>query len=154
MDFDVERKLEENPENWDNTRLLSAVLDQLLTNPYEVELQRPEFEYYEDDELYMTVRFPVMYRLKEKILKDALKYKTRMAWCDAHNRGGAYDAALKYGFMKEAAKHMKSGRTFWTKEKVLKDALKYKTKQEWKSKSGAYYASLKKKWYKKATMHM
>ncbi len=72
MDFDVERKLEENPENWDNTRLLSAVLDQLLTNPYEVELQRPEFEYYEDDELYMTVRFPVVYRLKEKILKDML----------------------------------------------------------------------------------
>ena len=72
MDFDVESKLEANPENMDNTRLLSAVLDQLLTNPYEVDLQRPEFEYYEDDELYMTVRFPVVYRLKEKILKDML----------------------------------------------------------------------------------
>ena len=72
MDFDVENKREENPENMDNTRLLSAVLDQLLTNPYEVDLQRPEFEYYEDDELYMTVRFPVIYRLKEHILKDML----------------------------------------------------------------------------------
>ncbi len=72
MDFDVERKFEENPENAGNTRLLSTVLDQLLTNPYEVELQRPEFEYHEDDELYMTVRFPVIYRLKGKILKDML----------------------------------------------------------------------------------
>ncbi len=72
MDFDVDRKLEENPENAGNTRLLSSVLDQLLTNPYDVELQRPEFEYHEDDELYMTVRFPIVYRLKDKILKDML----------------------------------------------------------------------------------
>ena len=44
MDFDVNRKTESNPENAGNTRLLSSVLDQLLTNPYDVELQRPEFE--------------------------------------------------------------------------------------------------------------
>ena len=49
MDFDVDKKLESNPENAGNTRLLSSVLDQLLTNPYDVELQRPEFEYHEDD---------------------------------------------------------------------------------------------------------
>ena len=72
MDFDVDRKTEENPENRANTQLLSSVLDQLLTNPYDVELQRPEFEYHEDDELYMTVRFPVIYRLKDKILRDML----------------------------------------------------------------------------------
>ena len=72
MDFDVDRKMDENPENAGNTQLLSGVLDQLLTNPYEVELQRPEFDYHEDDELYMTVRFPVIYRLKDKILKDML----------------------------------------------------------------------------------
>ena len=34
MDFDVNRKTESNPENAGNTRLLSSVLDQLLTNPY------------------------------------------------------------------------------------------------------------------------
>lgn len=72
MDFDVDRKMEDNPENVGNTQLLDSVLDQLLTNPYEVELQRPEFEYHEDDELYMTVRFPVKYKLKDKILKDML----------------------------------------------------------------------------------
>ena len=37
----------ENPENAGNTQLLSSVLDQLLSNPYEVELQRPEFEYHQ-----------------------------------------------------------------------------------------------------------
>ena len=72
MDFDVDRKMDENPENDGNTQLLSSVLDQLLSNPYEVELQRPEFEYHQDDELYMTVRFSVIYKLKDKILKDML----------------------------------------------------------------------------------
>ena len=72
LDFDVDRKLEDNPENAANTIMLGAVLDQLLTNPYDVELQRPEFEYHEDDELYMTVRFPVVYKLKDKIIKDML----------------------------------------------------------------------------------
>ncbi|MBT3590921.1 MAG: hypothetical protein HOK52_04760 [Candidatus Marinimicrobia bacterium] len=72
MDFDVDRKLEDNPENALNSQMLSTVLDQLLTNPYSVELQRPEFEYHEDDELYMTVKFPVIYKLKDKIIKDML----------------------------------------------------------------------------------
>ena len=72
MDFDVDRKFDDNPENAANTQMLSAVLDQLLTNPYDVELQRPEFEYHKDDELYMTVRFPVVYKLKDKIIKDML----------------------------------------------------------------------------------
>ncbi len=72
MDFDVDRKLKDNPENASNTKMLSSVLDQLLTNPYDVELQRPEFDYHKDDELYMTVRFPIKYKLKDKILKDML----------------------------------------------------------------------------------
>jgi TolB-like protein len=73
MDFDVDQKVEDNPENAGNTQMLSKVLDQLLSNPYDVELQRPEFEYHEDDELYMTVRFPVVYKLKDKIIKDMLE---------------------------------------------------------------------------------
>ncbi len=72
MDFSVDRKVDDNPENEINTQMLSMVLDQLLTNPYDVELLRPEFEYSEEDDLYMTVRFPIIYKLKEKIIKDML----------------------------------------------------------------------------------
>ena len=72
LDFDVDRKMETNPENAANTRMLSTVLEQLLHNPYDIELQRPEFIYHDDDELYMTVRFPVVYKLKEQIIKDML----------------------------------------------------------------------------------
>ena len=72
MDFDVNRKVEDKPENDLNTQLLSTVLDQLINNPYDVELQRPEFEYHKDDELYMTVRFPITFKLKDKIIKEML----------------------------------------------------------------------------------
>lgn len=72
MDFNVDRKVEDNPENEINTRMLSMVLDQLLANPYDVELLRPEFDYHHDDELYMTVRFPIIYKLKDKIIKEML----------------------------------------------------------------------------------
>ena len=72
MDFSVDRKVEDNPENEINTQMLSMVLDQLLSNPYDVELLRPEFEYSEEDDLYMTVRFPIIYKLKDKIIKDML----------------------------------------------------------------------------------
>ena len=72
LDFDVDRKMEPNPENAANTRMLSTVLEQLINNPYDIELQRPEFIYHDDDELYMTVRFPVIYKLKEQIIKDML----------------------------------------------------------------------------------
>ena len=71
MDFDVDRKTEPNQ----RMRVIPASfigIRSVLANPYDVELQRPEFEYHEDDELYMTVRFPIIYRLKDKILKDML----------------------------------------------------------------------------------
>ena len=109
MDFDVDRKMEENPENDGNTMLLSAVLDQLLTNPYDVELQRPEFEYHQDDELYMTVRFPVVYRLKDKILKDML---TGLPYTGLEQNGTLtvfYFDRTKFNFPSHHVESIKSG---------------------------------------------
>ena len=72
LDFDVDRKMEDNPENEPNTRMLTTVLDQLLSDPYEVELKRPELVYRKDDELYMSVKFQIVYKLKEQLIKDML----------------------------------------------------------------------------------
>ena len=109
MDFDVDRKMEENPENDGNTMLLSSVLDQLLTNPYDVELQRPEFEYHQDDELYMTVKFPVLYRLKDKILKDML---TGLPYTGLEQNGTLtvfYFDRTKFNFPSHHVESIKSG---------------------------------------------
>tara|TARA_A100001011_G_scaffold390749_1_gene474837 strand:- start:703 stop:1947 length:1245 start_codon:yes stop_codon:yes gene_type:complete len=72
MDFNIDERVEHNPKNSANTKMLTTVLDQLLNNPYDIELKRPELIYHNDDELYMTVRFPVSYKLKEEIIKDML----------------------------------------------------------------------------------
>ena len=109
MDFDVDRKMDENPENDGNTQLLSSVLDQLLSNPYEVELQRPEFEYHQDDELYMTVRFPVVYKLKDKILKDML---TGLPYTGLEQDGSLtvfYFDRTKFNFPTQHVESIKSG---------------------------------------------
>ena len=109
MDFDVDRKMDENPENAGNTQLLSSVLDQLLSNPYEVELQRPEFEYHQDDELYMTVRFPVVYKLKDKILKDML---TGLPYTGLEQDGSLtvfYFDRTKFNFPAQHVESIKSG---------------------------------------------
>jgi len=109
MDFDVDRKMGDNPENAGNTQMLSMVLDQLLTNPYEVELQRPEFDYHEDDDLYMTVRFPVIYRLKEKILKDML---SSLPYTGLEQNGTLtifYFDRTKFNFPKKHVDAIKSG---------------------------------------------
>ncbi len=109
MDFDVDRKMEDNPENVGNTQLLNSVLDQLLTNPYEVELQRPEFEYHKDDELYMTVRFPVKYKLKDKILKDML---TGLPYTGLEQDGSLtvfYFDRTKFNFPTDHVESIKSG---------------------------------------------
>ena len=109
MDFDVDRKMEENPENDGNTQLLSSVLDRLLNNPYDVELRRPEFEYHQDDELYMTVRFPVIYRLKDKILKDML---TSLPYTGLEQNGSLtvfYFDRTKFNFPTQHVDAIKSG---------------------------------------------
>ncbi len=109
MDFDVDKRIEDNPENIGNTQLLSSVIDQLLSNPYDVELQRPEFEYHEDDELYMTVRFPVKYKLKDKILKDML---TGLPYTGLEQNGSLnifYFDRTKFNFPSRHVETIKSG---------------------------------------------
>lgn len=72
MDFTAERKVEANPENVENSLLLETVLDQLISNPYDIKMNRPNFIYHEDDENLITVQFQVEYSLKENIIQEML----------------------------------------------------------------------------------
>lgn len=93
---------------------------------------------------------------KEAVIKDAKKYKFRKDWHT--NSSGAYEAAKKNGWFKEAVAHMlnkKAIPTKWTKKKVLANAKKYKKKSVWKKNSpGAHGAARKGGYYKEATSHM
>lgn len=85
---------------------------------------------------------------KKTIQTEALKYDTRTVFLN--NAPGAYEAAVKRGWLQEVCSHMK---TFskpmghWTKENCRIEAAKYTSKKEFKSKSsGAYQAASKHGW--------
>lgn len=99
---------------------------------------------------------PKGYWIKDKCLKEALKYTTKTEW--SKNSRSSYSSALKNGWYEECTAHMleihkPSG--YWTFERCIDEAKKYKTKNEWQKKSGAAYkASLINGSYDKCTNHM
>ena len=91
---------------------------------------------------------------KEAILEDAKKYQSKIEW--KKNSSGYY-SAIKKGFLKEASAHMSSyikPTVKWTKEAILEDAKKYRSKIEWKKNSNGYNAALKRGIIKEACSHM
>ena len=93
-----------------------------------------------------TIRFPV-YTLSKRAPR------TLTDWVRGSN--GAYWAANRQGWSKEVTAHMWDGNIFWTKEKVLKDALKYKKRIDWQKKSrGVWGAAKRIGCYEEATVHM
>ena len=70
---------------------------------------------------------------------------------------GAVLASRNLGIDKKVTKHMKilSPRDKWTKEVILKNAKKFKTKGEWRKKfGGAYSAASDRGVFEEATKHM
>lgn len=87
---------------------------------------------------------------------DALKYNTKKEW--RKNSKSAYFTASKNKWLDECTKHMiplihNSG--YWTFTNCLNDALKYKTKKEWRFNSiSAYGIAHKNNWLHECTKHM
>jgi hypothetical protein len=96
---------------------------------------------------------------KEKVIVDALKYGTKKDW--QAESPSAYATARKLGVFDEATKHM-TGNTNWEsedikrdKDLVLKDAKKYKTKNEWHNNSRRAFDRAKElSIFEQATKHM
>lgn len=62
-----------NPENDVNTLMLLDVLDDLMDSPYNVNIQKPTFEYDVENRKMMNVRINIVYSLKDHVIKDMLK---------------------------------------------------------------------------------
>jgi len=84
---------------------------------------------------------PQGYWTKSRVLESAKNYSTRAEWNKAE--ASAVGVASKKGWINEATKHMSPSRPnrmengYWTKERVLEDALKYTSKTEWQKMSKA-----------------
>jgi hypothetical protein len=85
-----------------------------------------------------------------------LKYTNKAEWVKSDSN--AHSAAKRNGWYEECTAHMiqlNNPVGYWTKERCLEDALKYKTKNEWKkNSSGAYNKSIKSGWSNECTKHM
>ena len=62
-----------NPENDANTLMLTNVLDDLMSSPYNVNIKKPTFEYDEENTKKMNVNLQIEYSLKEHVISDMLK---------------------------------------------------------------------------------
>ena len=93
---------------------------------------------------------------KDAVLADALNYKTLKEW--AENGNSASQIAYKNGWFEEATAHIKRLKKpmgYWTKERILEDAMNYDTKMKWLNASQSAYATAQTKgWLHEATAHM
>jgi hypothetical protein len=103
---------------------------------------------------------PVGYwKIKENVIAEARKYKTRSEWGRGLNGGGSsYEAAKRNGWFDECVAHMEYAQTpanYWTLERCMEEARKYKTKAEWYNNSNrSYIAALKRNFFDECSSHM
>ena len=73
LDFSKEDYENAKPENEMNTVMMVEVLENLMNNPYTVNLDKPKFSYDQQNKKEFQVQLPVNYKLKGNIIKDMLK---------------------------------------------------------------------------------
>ena len=99
---------------------------------------------------------PKKYWNKKRILKAAKKFKRRTDFRKLEN--GAYNAARRLGILDIACVHMQAivkPVGYWSKERVLKEAKKFKTREAFNEKcTGGYQAAYRLKIHKEAFAHM
>lgn len=92
---------------------------------------------------------------KEKCLTEAKKYKNRRQF-NLHAKG-AYNAAMRNGWLDEVCHHMKTTKngTWQIKDNCLIEALKYNNRSDFRIKScGAYTSAYRNGWLDEICSHM
>ena len=100
---------------------------------------------------------PNGYWNKENCKMEASKYETRGEF-NKHS-ASCYGAAMKNGWLDEICAHMKSvigvAQFKWTKDKCIKEGLKYQRRTEMqRGSSGAYKSAIKHGWLDEVCAHM
>ena len=105
---------------------------------------------------FEEIRKPNGYWTKEKCQEEALKSNTKKEFMK--NSVSAYNAAKKNGWLDEISQHfieLRKPNGYWTKEKCQEEALKYKTKIEFRTKNiSAYDISYRNGWLDDICKHM
>jgi hypothetical protein len=83
---------------------------------------------------------PTSYWVKETCIEEAKKYSSRSEW--GKKSSNSYKIALVNDWYDECTPHMfekQKPKGYWTKERCLEEAKKYKTITEWKNGSASSY---------------
>lgn len=93
----------------------------------------------------------------EKCEKEALKFNSRINFARKNN--SAYNSARRYGWLDKICVHMITVNTkpigYWTKERCIEEAKKYKTKSDlYENSPGAYMSMLRNDWLIELCPHM
>jgi hypothetical protein len=101
-------------------------------------------------------RRPPGYWTKERCIEEAKKYNTKGEWTKKSKT--SYNLAHRREWLDECSTHMvknKKPNGYWTKERCIEEAKKYKTRTEWKENSwSSYVISVKNKWSDDCCEHM
>ena len=93
---------------------------------------------------------------KEHVLASSKQIVTIRDWREEDD--GAYNKALKMGWLDEATSHMKRlivKSNHWTKERVIESAKPFKTQAAWKNEfGGAWAKAVRNDWIQDACAHM
>lgn len=95
------------------------------------------------------------WKIKENVLAEAKKYKNTYQWLKGN--GGSYMSARENGWMEEATAHMnlQKPKGYWTKERILEEAKKYKTVRDWNRESSSSCDMARRRgWFDEASAHM
>ena len=93
---------------------------------------------------------------KETVISDALKYTLLKDWTNCGN--AAYQIACKNGWVDDVTAHMarsQKPKVYWTKERTLEDAKKYKSKMEWfRGNQSGWATAQRNGWLDECSVHM
>jgi hypothetical protein len=98
---------------------------------------------------------PHGYWTKERCQEEALRYNTKSEFMKGSV--GAYTSSLKKGWLEDVCAHMievYKPDGHWTKERCSEEAMKYKTRTEFKRSSSAYMSAQKNGWIDDICGHM
>lgn len=99
---------------------------------------------------------PMGYWTQDMLMADAQQYQTPAEWKKAN--ASAYATARANGWLTKCYTHMTRSRMpagYWTKEKVIESARRFRTIAEWSFAAGnAYDAAKRQDWIDEATEHM
>lgn len=109
LDISKDNYEDSRPENEFNTAMMVDVLGNLMSNPYQVKLDRPQFNYDPDNRKEFQISLPVQYQLKGSIIKDMLKSLPYSGLKQDGNLTVFYFNRDKYNFPEDIAENIQLG---------------------------------------------